>query len=65
MGGIYSVGPAAAAEVSYNFIKNILGFFGVTDIETIIVEGHNQVPDQAETIISTGIVQAEKAAAGF
>lgn len=64
-GGIYSEGPAAAAEMSYNFIKNILGFFGVTDIETIIVEGHNQLPDQAEKIITTGIAQAEKAAAGF
>lgn len=64
-GGIYSEGPAAAAEMSYNFIKNILGFFGVTDIETIIVEGHNQLPDQAESIITTGIAQAEKVAAGF
>lgn len=64
-GGIYSEGPAAAAEMSYNFIKNILDFFGVTDIETIIVEGHNQLPDQAESIITTGIAQAEKVAAGF
>ncbi|MGM0881334.1 MAG: FMN-dependent NADH-azoreductase [Bacillota bacterium] len=64
-GGVYSEGPAAAAEMSYNFIKNILGFFGVTDIETIIVEGHNQLPDQAEKIITTGIAQAEKVAAGF
>ncbi|RCW45482.1 FMN-dependent NADH-azoreductase [Paenibacillus prosopidis] len=64
-GGIYSEGPAAAAEMSYNLIKNTLGFFGVTDIESIIVEGHNQLPDQADKIITTGIAQAEKVAAGF
>lgn len=64
-GGIYSEGPAAAAEMSVNFIKNVMSFFGVTQFETIIVEGHNQLPDQAETLISSGVQKAEKAAVGF
>jgi FMN-dependent NADH-azoreductase len=59
-GGIYSEGPAAGAEMSYNLIANQLRFFGITDIESVIVEGHNQLPDQAATIIGAGL---EKAAA--
>lgn len=59
-GGIYSEGPAAAAEMSYNLVANQLRFFGITDIESVIVEGHNQLPDQAAAIIGGGL---EKAAA--
>lgn len=64
-GGIYSEGPAAAVEMSFNFIRNVMSFFGVTNFENIIVEGHNQLPDQAEDIVSKGVAQAEKAAVGF
>ncbi|MFC4307223.1 FMN-dependent NADH-azoreductase [Cohnella boryungensis] len=64
-GGIYSEGPAAAAEMSYNYIRNIMAFFGVTNFESIIVEGHNQLPDQAAELIAQGVAKAEKAAASF
>jgi FMN-dependent NADH-azoreductase len=64
-GGIYSEGPAAAAEMSFNYIRNIMSFFGVTNFENIIVEGHNQLPDQAEAIVADGVAKAEKAAVGF
>lgn len=64
-GGIYSEGPAASAEMSHTYIKNIMSFFGVTQFEDVIVEGHNQLPDQAEALISQGIANAEKAAVGF
>jgi FMN-dependent NADH-azoreductase len=64
-GGIYSEGPAAGIEMSYNLVRNIMGFFGVKNLESVIVEGHNMLQDQAETIISNGIAQAEKVAASF
>ncbi|MCD9025386.1 FMN-dependent NADH-azoreductase [Cohnella silvisoli] len=64
-GGIYSEGPAAAAEMSFNYVRNIMSFFGVTNFENVIVEGHAQLPDQAEAIVAQGIANAEKAAAGF
>ncbi|MBD2867447.1 FMN-dependent NADH-azoreductase [Paenibacillus arenilitoris] len=64
-GGVYSEGPMVAAEMSYNFIRNVMGFFGVKNLESIIVEGHNQFQDKAETIIADGVAQAEKAAVGF
>ncbi|TVY01942.1 FMN-dependent NADH-azoreductase [Cohnella terricola] len=64
-GGVYSEGPAAAAEMAYNYIRNMMSFFGVTQVETIIVEGHNQMQDKAQDIISQGLENASKVAAGF
>lgn len=64
-GGNYSEGPAAAAEMSLNYVRNMMSFFGVKNFETVVVEGHNQLPDQAAQLIASGIEQAEKAAAGF
>jgi FMN-dependent NADH-azoreductase len=59
-GGVYSEGPAQASEMAVNFVKTMLGFWGVQDATTVIIEGHNQFPDQSEKIISDGL---EKAAA--
>ncbi|MGG1313238.1 MULTISPECIES: FMN-dependent NADH-azoreductase [Cohnella] len=64
-GGIYSEGPAASAEMAFNYMRNILAFFGVTDTTNVIVEGHNQLADRAEAIIAQGVAEAQKAAAEF
>ncbi|RUS46627.1 FMN-dependent NADH-azoreductase [Cohnella sp. AR92] len=64
-GGVYSEGPMAGLEMSVNYVKNTLGFWGIKDIETVIVEGHNQFPDRAQQIIADGVAQAAKVAAGF
>ncbi|KMY55303.1 FMN-dependent NADH-azoreductase [Bacillus sp. FJAT-27231] len=64
-GGVYSEGPAQAAEMSMNYVKAMLGFWGVQDITTVIVEGHNQFPDRAEEIIEEGVRQAATAANTF
>ncbi len=64
-GGIYSEGPAQSAEMAVNFVTNMLHFWGVTNITTVIVEGHNQYPDQAEEIIATGLDKAATVAREF
>ncbi|THF72670.1 FMN-dependent NADH-azoreductase [Cohnella fermenti] len=64
-GGVYSEGPMAQIEMSVNYVKNTLGFWGIKDVETVIVEGHNQFRDRSAQIIEEGIAQAAKAAAGF
>ncbi|MBR0664976.1 FMN-dependent NADH-azoreductase [Roseomonas hellenica] len=38
-GGIYSTGPAAAADHQEPYLRTMLGFFGITDIEVIRAEG--------------------------
>ncbi|TFE23745.1 FMN-dependent NADH-azoreductase [Cohnella luojiensis] len=64
-GGVYSEGPMAQWEMSLNYVKNMLTFWGVTDIETIVVEGHNQFQDRAQQIVETGLATAVKVASGF
>ena len=64
-GSVYSEGPLAQKEMSVNYVKSMLGFWGITDIETVIVEGHNQFQDRAQQIIENGLVEAAKVASGF
>ncbi|EHS57709.1 FMN-dependent NADH-azoreductase [Paenibacillus sp. Aloe-11] len=64
-GGVYSEGPAAAAEMSLNFMSNILSFFGVKDIVKVVLEGHNQAPDQAQEIVASAVQRATEAAKSF
>lgn len=38
-GGIYSEGPAAVMDFAVPYLKGVLGFMGVSDVEVIRVEG--------------------------
>ncbi|MEK3724334.1 FMN-dependent NADH-azoreductase [Paenibacillus sp. FSL H8-0034] len=64
-GGVYSEGPAAAIEMSLNYVKTIFNFFGVQNPTTVVVEGHNQFPDRGQSIIEEGLEKAKAAAASF
>ncbi|WP_019535403.1 FMN-dependent NADH-azoreductase [Paenibacillus ginsengihumi] len=64
-GGIYSEGPMASLEMSLKYVQTIMGFIGVTNIETVVVEGHNQFPDRAEAIIQEGLQEAARVARTF
>lgn len=64
-GGVYSEGPAASVELAVRYVKTVLAFWGVQNPETIIIEGHNQNPDQSAEIIADGLAVAAKAAQNF
>lgn len=64
-GGVYSEGPAQASEMAVNYVKTMFGFWGVQDITTVIIEGHNQFPDQSEKIIGDGLEKAAAVAKEF
>ncbi|WP_248928686.1 FMN-dependent NADH-azoreductase [Paenibacillus hamazuiensis] len=64
-GGVYSEGPAQSLEMSLSYVRNILSFFGVTDIHTVVIEGHNQFPDRSQEIIQEGLKKASDLAANF
>ncbi|MCT8140181.1 FMN-dependent NADH-azoreductase [Anaerobacillus sp. CMMVII] len=64
-GGVYSEGPAQSVEMAVNFVTAMLSFWGVQDITKVIIEGHNQYPDQAEGIISKGLANAVDVAKTF
>ncbi|MFD2369513.1 FMN-dependent NADH-azoreductase [Brevibacillus sp. GCM10020057] len=64
-GGVYSEGPMAAIEMANKYVRTLLGFWGISDITEVIVEGHNQFPDKAQALIQEGIAKAAKLAETF
>ncbi len=61
-GGVYSTPEMAPAEMSVNYVRLIMDFFGIKDIEEVIIEGHNMYPDRAEEIKAEGMKRVEQAA---
>lgn len=64
-GGVYSSGPAADYELGDRYINTVLGFIGITDKQSIIVEGMNAMPDKAEEIKKNAIIKAKEVAEKF
>lgn len=64
-GGVYLEGPARDFEMGDRYIRTILTFLGVTDIQSIIAEGMAQIPEQAEAIKAKAVAQAKQAAVAF
>ncbi|WP_046176068.1 FMN-dependent NADH-azoreductase [Domibacillus indicus] len=64
-GGVYSEGPAEAVEMSVKYVQTVMAFWGVEDVETIVIEGHNQFPDRSAEIIQEGLNRAKEAALTF
>jgi FMN-dependent NADH-azoreductase len=54
-GGIYSAGAEAPHDFQTPYLKYILGFIGLTDVEVIRVEGHAYGPEAAEKAISEAL----------
>jgi FMN-dependent NADH-azoreductase len=51
-GGIYSEGPYKPFDFQDPYLRHVLGFIGLTDIETIAVEGVNYGPEAAEKAVA-------------
>ncbi|WP_134699252.1 FMN-dependent NADH-azoreductase [Ammoniphilus sp. YIM 78166] len=64
-GGVYSEGPAKELEFGDRYLKTIFGFLGIPSVDSIIVEGMAQMPDEAEAIKEKAIAQAREAAVSF
>jgi len=64
-GGVYSEGPAQAMEFGDRYLRAIFQFIGITDVDSVIVEGMAQSPDQAAQIKERAIERAKEAARAF
>ena len=51
-GGIYSHGPAAKRNHAVPYLESILAFMGITNVETIYVEGVGMGPDAAAKAVA-------------
>ncbi|RBW71145.1 FMN-dependent NADH-azoreductase [Bacillus taeanensis] len=64
-GGIYSEGPAKELEFGDRYLRTVLNFIGITNIQSIFVEGMAQMANEAENIKEKAIEQAKIAAKDF
>lgn len=64
-GGVYSEGPAKEMEFGDRYLRAIFQFVGITDVQSIYVEGMAQMPDQAESIKEKAIARAREMARDF
>lgn len=64
-GGVYSQAPMDAVEMSLNYVKNTLAFWGITNPEVVVIEGHNQFQDRSQAIIEEGLGEVVALASRF
>ncbi len=61
-GGIYSQGPGADLDFSNRYLQRIATFLGITDYQSVFIEGAAMMPDQAEAILAKAKEDARMAA---
>lgn len=64
-GGVYSEGPAKDLEFGDRYIRAVLAFMGVTDVETLAIEGMAAMPDKSQEIKQQAIQRANELAKQF
>lgn len=64
-GGIFSEGPAKTMEHTESYIRAVLGFIGVQNMQTIICEGLNLDPSKSEDVFTASEKQAKALAVEF
>jgi FMN-dependent NADH-azoreductase len=60
-GGIYSEGPAAAADFQEPFLRQVFAFFGIEDVTFIRAEGVAYGPDHFKAALEAAIAEASDA----
>lgn len=64
-GGFYSEGPTKELEFGDRYLRAVTSFFGITDYQHVVLEGHNAVPDKAQEILQKGLANAKEVAGKF
>ena len=61
-GGVYSEGPAAGVQHTESYMRAVLGWLGITDIDVFLVEGVAIDPSKGEEILAAAVSKAQQAA---
>lgn len=61
-GGVYSEGPTVSLNHAVPYLKTVLGFMGMTDVEVIYVEGTAFGPEAVEKAIAAAQARADELA---
>jgi len=51
-GGVYSEGPAQPLDFNGTYIRSVMGFLGITDVELIVAEGVSMGEEKAKQTVS-------------
>ncbi|MFM9858814.1 FMN-dependent NADH-azoreductase [Pseudoxanthobacter sp. M-2] len=54
-GGVYSQGPAKPFDFQVPYLRHVLGFMGITDVEVIAIEGIAFGPEMAEKAVQAAL----------
>jgi FMN-dependent NADH-azoreductase len=60
--GVYSEGPAVSMNHAVPYLKTVLGFMGMTDVEVVYVEGLAFGPEAVEKALSSAHAKVEELA---
>ncbi|MEH6943125.1 FMN-dependent NADH-azoreductase, partial [Bacillus sp. JJ722] len=52
-------------EMAVNYVTTLLGFWGISESETVVIEGHNQYPERSQEIIADGLEKVATVASKF
>jgi len=64
-GGVYSIGPVAAMNHLEPHLRTTLGFVGLKDIETIVIEGVGKGPEAIEKALAAAREKAATLAVSY
>jgi FMN-dependent NADH-azoreductase len=64
-GGVYSDGPAKALDFQESYLRSILGFVGITDVQAVRVEGVAMGEEAVKRAMASAREQADTAARAF
>lgn len=64
-GGFYSEGASIDLELGNRYLKQVMGFMGISDFDCLFIEGHSATPNKAAEIKAVGIERAKQLAQSF
>jgi FMN-dependent NADH-azoreductase len=64
-GSDYALPGMDAAEMAEKYVTMNLNLWGITNPETVVIEGHNQYPDRSQDIVAEGLAKVAETAAKF
>ncbi|MGE6379452.1 FMN-dependent NADH-azoreductase [Peribacillus muralis] len=64
-GSDYALPEMNAAEMAEKYVTMNLNLWGIKELETVIIQGHNQYPDKTQDIVANGLAKVAETAAKF
>jgi FMN-dependent NADH-azoreductase len=64
-GGVYTAGPYQAYSHQESYLRQVLGFIGITDVQAVHIEGVASGPEKAAEAVTDAKAKAVEVAGSF